>query len=80
MVLLNILEKLISLYSNEETRFIRQPINLLCAYLESNYFREHREQKTIKDLQSGGIKLKTIHRNTMRNQELNGITTDYEEE
>ena len=50
VVLLNILEKLVSLYSNEESRFLRQPISLLSCYLESNYFREHRDNKLVKEL------------------------------
>lgn len=42
---MNIAETLLLAVSNEEARFVRQPINLLTSYLESAYFREQREKK-----------------------------------
>ena len=45
MLLLNILEIVVSIHSNEECRFLRQPINLLYSYLQSEYFRDNRNQK-----------------------------------
>ena len=42
--------------NNEEARFVRQPVSLLCSYLESQYFREQRDKKQMHEL-SKGIKV-----------------------
>ena len=32
-------------FNNDEARFVRQPVTMLCSYLESQYFREQRDKK-----------------------------------
>ena len=40
-------------FNNEEARFLRQPVTLLCNYLESQYFREQRDKKQMRELKKG---------------------------
>lgn len=53
VVLLNIIANLMTAYSNEEARFVRQPSQMLCSYLESQYFREQRDKKQMRELKKG---------------------------
>ena len=51
--LLNVIDILLSEYTNDEARFLKQPIALLNCYFSSTQFREKRKRKQIKDLKNG---------------------------
>ena len=52
-------------YNNEEARFVRQPVSMLCNYLESPYFREQRDKKQMRQLKKGS-KAVNKHKGTLR--------------
>ena len=60
-VMLNILSKLICMYTIDEARFLRQPVNLLTFYLGSEYHRDQRQLLKIRELENG-FKYKQVYK------------------
>lgn len=58
VVLLNAIEMMLSDYTNDEARFLKQPIALFNCYFSSSYFRRKRAKKQIKMLTAERTKCK----------------------